>query len=361
MDSPTLDNVLQRLDRLEQENRRTNRQCRRWRRVATVSLLGAVVLTIGGANLADVSKVIEAERFVLRDRSGAKRIQLSVDADGTARQDFCDKDGKTLMKLFVKPDGTPQQDFNDQGGRHLISLAVMPDGTVAQNLCACDLKAPPPQQVQAEKPPAKQRALAARRAAPPPQARMPMVPDEAFDPVMAALHARSVQLQQQMDARRGQVSRDLQRRVANQTNELQASQAVAGITSGLPGAVELSRHYGGLAAKALADRDMERFSQLSELQAAANRGGAAVVNRLLEGHGGNAMWLNKAVADVEKLILRDRDGEIRIQMSVAPDGTPVLAFNDKDGKRRVGLGVTVDGGGILNILDQNGKSVFPAP
>ena len=57
-----------------------------------------------------------------------------VDADGTARQDFCDKDGRSRLKLYVKPDGTPHQDFNDMNGQRLVSYGLLPDGKVSLRL-----------------------------------------------------------------------------------------------------------------------------------------------------------------------------------------------------------------------------------
>jgi hypothetical protein len=74
MTSPTAD-VTQRLDRLERENRRL-------KRIGGVVLvtLAAVVL-MGQATPGKVAKVVEAEKFVLRDRAGQLRATLAADAN----------------------------------------------------------------------------------------------------------------------------------------------------------------------------------------------------------------------------------------------------------------------------------------
>ena len=85
MDQTRLDALAERMDRLERENARLAREARRARRLGAGGLLAAVVLLAAGANLADESKEIAAERFVLNDKLGKARMTISVDATAARR------------------------------------------------------------------------------------------------------------------------------------------------------------------------------------------------------------------------------------------------------------------------------------
>ena len=69
MNEPTMNNMVQRLDRLERENRRL-------KLLGSLVLIGiATLLLMGQAKPNRVAKVIEAEKFILRDSSGSERAR----------------------------------------------------------------------------------------------------------------------------------------------------------------------------------------------------------------------------------------------------------------------------------------------
>src|SRR4051794_27808997 len=85
MDKPMIDSLTERVERLERENRS-------WRWLGTAVLIGATALIAGGA---DQTKVIEAERILLREKGGKIRAVLEVKDDGTPHLALFDKAGKT--------------------------------------------------------------------------------------------------------------------------------------------------------------------------------------------------------------------------------------------------------------------------
>jgi len=72
MNEPTMDKLVQRLDCLERDN------CRLKRFSAVVILLLAAVVLAGQSTISEVVRVVEAEKFVLRDSSGRKRAILTA-------------------------------------------------------------------------------------------------------------------------------------------------------------------------------------------------------------------------------------------------------------------------------------------
>jgi hypothetical protein len=73
MDKPNIQVFVTRLDKLERENRRL-------KLIGTIALIGIMsVVMMGQATTKKVPTVIEAERFVVRDRSGRERIILGDD------------------------------------------------------------------------------------------------------------------------------------------------------------------------------------------------------------------------------------------------------------------------------------------
>ena len=73
MEQPKLGHLVERLDRLERENRRL-------KVVGTVAAaLLAAVITMGQASRA---KVVEAESFVVRDQTGAARVVMGTGSGG---------------------------------------------------------------------------------------------------------------------------------------------------------------------------------------------------------------------------------------------------------------------------------------
>lgn len=64
MNHPNLDTLVRRLDRLERENRR-------WKRVSAATFAAIAALVLMGQ--ATPRRVVEAEKFVLRDLNGKDR------------------------------------------------------------------------------------------------------------------------------------------------------------------------------------------------------------------------------------------------------------------------------------------------
>jgi len=71
MSEPTIETLARRLDRVERENRHMKQAG-----VVALAVIAAVVL-MGQATPSKVAKVIEAEKFVVRDKSGKVRAELN--------------------------------------------------------------------------------------------------------------------------------------------------------------------------------------------------------------------------------------------------------------------------------------------
>ena len=96
MGEPSLDH---RLDCLERENRRLKRAG-----VAALAVIAAVAL-MGQATAGKVAKVIEAEKFILRDAGGTARARLETLSFGKVQLVLFDKDKKPQSILGVGSDG----------------------------------------------------------------------------------------------------------------------------------------------------------------------------------------------------------------------------------------------------------------
>jgi hypothetical protein len=86
----TVSALLERIDRLERDNRRMKR-----------SAGGAALLLAALALLAarfDSPRVVEANRFVLQDEKGALRGELSVDKNGAASLRLLDSTGHVTFQ-----------------------------------------------------------------------------------------------------------------------------------------------------------------------------------------------------------------------------------------------------------------------
>jgi hypothetical protein len=96
----SIDELAARLESLERENRF-------WRWGGGLALIGVLVGVIGGAQRADDAKVIEAERFVVRDKDGKERIRLGLASDGATPVLFLNgKDGsnRAILQASDKDD-----------------------------------------------------------------------------------------------------------------------------------------------------------------------------------------------------------------------------------------------------------------
>ncbi len=123
MSEPILNTLTQRLDRLERENRRL-------KIAGAVLLLALAAVGVMGQVLPKaVPKVVEAERFVLRDTRGRTRATLDAEGSGTLALSLYDQNGKIRASLAVEADGTPRLDLVDQNGKQRVALNVVKDAS----------------------------------------------------------------------------------------------------------------------------------------------------------------------------------------------------------------------------------------
>jgi hypothetical protein len=136
--------ILQRLENLEQQNFR-------YRLVGVgfaVLVLAAVLM---GQSKPNVASVVEAQSFVLRDKSGNLRGTLAVDTktdastlvladqsgkiraefkvanDGNAGIAFGDANGKPRLIMGLKDAGSPDMGFADRQGNLRMGIGLDPD------------------------------------------------------------------------------------------------------------------------------------------------------------------------------------------------------------------------------------------
>lgn len=125
MNEPIMNHVLRRLDHLEKENRRI-------KRLAAAALLGAVALVVmGQAKPASIAKVLEAERFVVRDTSGSVGAVLGVTPDGNMGLEIRDKNGKAGVALGMGTGRNPALRLDGQDGKTGIALGIRSDNSPA--------------------------------------------------------------------------------------------------------------------------------------------------------------------------------------------------------------------------------------
>jgi hypothetical protein len=124
----TADPVMARLDRLERESRR-------WRRVALGSWLAIAALLLLGQSQpqaprpASPGRLVEAERFVLRDARGRTGATLGWEADSTPRLVLHDPAGQPRTLLTVGAGGASGLSLLEADGKTVrAALIVGPDG-----------------------------------------------------------------------------------------------------------------------------------------------------------------------------------------------------------------------------------------
>lgn len=94
MSEPAIGGLARRLDRVERENRRLKRAG-----IAALAVIAAVVL-MGQVTGGRVAKVVDAEKFILRDWEGRKRAELMTISSG-AYLGLDGPDGKTRVTIAV--------------------------------------------------------------------------------------------------------------------------------------------------------------------------------------------------------------------------------------------------------------------
>lgn len=122
-----LDALIDRLDRLDRENQvlrdhleRTEVATRRRSRRGQLALFGGCVLLIAGAAWQD--RVIEAERIVIRDVEGHRRIELGTNDKGVGYQLFYDRDGTQRIDIGHWNGGGAYLFMNDPDGDRRVDL-----------------------------------------------------------------------------------------------------------------------------------------------------------------------------------------------------------------------------------------------
>jgi len=119
MSEPTLDTLAQRLERVERENRSL-------RRVGVLMLVGVAALLI--AAQATANRVVEAEKFVVRDASGKIRAELGAPPDGRVALTLFDRDGGLRVELRVLTNGRVGLLLYDKNGKSRAALRVLAEG-----------------------------------------------------------------------------------------------------------------------------------------------------------------------------------------------------------------------------------------
>lgn len=131
-----------RIARLERGQRRFS---------AVVFMLLLTVVALLAWQLYPGTRPVEGERFVLRDKRGVRRADLTVSAqgdpmlrlndvkgkaraalmvrsDGAVSLRLSDRDGETRVNLSVRAEGDPELALMNRDGRSAIKLAVTDDG-----------------------------------------------------------------------------------------------------------------------------------------------------------------------------------------------------------------------------------------
>lgn len=121
MNEPTMGALERRMEAVERENRRWQ-----WMVTVTLAVVAAMVILVQ-ATPTKFGKVIEAERFVLRDTNGSIRAELGL-IDGASVLLLNDKDGKPGVALSVFPDGPRRVSLLDRDGRTRSVLTARADG-----------------------------------------------------------------------------------------------------------------------------------------------------------------------------------------------------------------------------------------
>lgn len=148
-----MDTLIDRVEHLERECRRLSRSNRHLTGLVAALVVVGVVLSAAGAKQDEGAKVVEAEKFVLKDEMGklrgvwqtteeesslltlsdedqGDRLALSVDRDGRAVLDFFDGEGNGSLSVGVNPTGTGGLSIFDEEGQSLFDLGLSPDGSM---------------------------------------------------------------------------------------------------------------------------------------------------------------------------------------------------------------------------------------
>lgn len=125
MDGTRMENLAQRVDRLEREN-----WCLKRAGVAALAVIAAVVLmghaTRKTAPPGKPGKIVGAEQFIVHDARGGVRAELGTLPNGTVRLVLYDRGnpGETRVVLSAGSEGSPALTFSDEAGKVIWSAPV---------------------------------------------------------------------------------------------------------------------------------------------------------------------------------------------------------------------------------------------
>src|SRR5207247_1465064 len=126
MELATIAALNRRLERLE-------RECRRWRRLGAVALLGfGGVLMIGAARPSVVAS--GATGLHINDREGRQRLVLSTSPRGDTGLTVRGTDPKAGFAFRAGPDGLPGLSMRGLDNKAQLRLGFRPDGTPVVSL-----------------------------------------------------------------------------------------------------------------------------------------------------------------------------------------------------------------------------------
>jgi hypothetical protein len=123
---PDLVGVLARLETIERENRRLGQ----W---GVVVVLGIVALALMGAVAGKGTKVVEAQRFVVRDRDGNVRGEFGYTDEHSVTLRILDGKGKNRIDLRVDVLDSPLFTLRDRKDMARITLGIDPRTAMLDN------------------------------------------------------------------------------------------------------------------------------------------------------------------------------------------------------------------------------------
>jgi hypothetical protein len=110
-----------------------------WKRWGALMGAAAIsLMTIAGAQIADKSRTVEAEQFILRAKNGKILARLGTGMEDTPRFSLFDRSGKPRGVIELNEDGTPIMHLVDREGRSRLVLALDADGGPSLGLLDSD-------------------------------------------------------------------------------------------------------------------------------------------------------------------------------------------------------------------------------
>ncbi len=283
-------------------------------------------------------RIIEANKFVLRDAEGNPRGELSVNPDGSSGLILIDKEGRFRAWLGLKEDGSAYLSLKDHLGRICFEV---PGG-------------PRPQSVSEEALPSHFREPLAGAA---PQALEAQALMERLDKVgedLAGLRELLIE-RTQPERRMGEAREPLTLGVEGETVPEINGSVLVGLEK-----LERSNRRLKLAGAFFSMLLIIALASLAFLMGQVQwrdgrPDGLIEANTLvIRGQGGiSRAWLGEKDGTV-LLNLLDKAGKFRASMALGADGEPSLRLYDKGQKLRAELGLSADGEPGVNLLDQNG-------